>query len=69
MLAGGAAVFCITLWIYGMVRKDKPADVRPNKIRLTEDGGGADAGGVDGHEANRACLSSLLHCKPGAQIW
>ena len=48
-IAGGALAFWLVLLVYGLIRKNKTTDRRRSRVRLTEDGGGADGGGADGH--------------------
>jgi hypothetical protein len=47
-LAGGALAFWVALFVYGLIRKDKPEDKKPGR-RKTLGLDGFDGGGADGH--------------------
>ena len=47
-LVGGAAVFCVALVAYGMIRGQKLGDKRKSRVHLTQTSD-TDGGGADGH--------------------
>jgi hypothetical protein len=48
LFVGSTIMFWLALAVYGLIRKDKKSDSRRSRVRLTEEGGGADGGGGDG---------------------
>jgi hypothetical protein len=48
-LAGGAAGFWVALFLYGLVRKDKPEDKRPGRRKIQGLDSYGDNGGDGAH--------------------